>query len=295
MPYMTRLLPDLQAAFPRVDTVPGWETRGNSSFNPAVVVCHWTAGPRATTKRASLNVVVNGRPGLAGPLSQVYLDRAGIPVIVAAGRANHAGPGGWRGVVGNSGAYGIEAEAAGPDDWTNAQREAYPLLVAAMLRGLGRDAEWTCGHAEWATPTGRKQDINGWPMDAMRAEVAAILNGDDMPLSDADIQRIRHAILFDETILKSGVEGDQQKPTNLANQVLYAAAGVSTLMSRQVGYGKRIENTESLVKGLGADALKATIRDAVTSALKGTTPGAAIDPGAIAEHVADELARRMAG
>lgn len=175
MPFMTRLLPDLQKWFPRVDTVPGWESRGNASFAPAAVICHWTAGPAKTTKRASLNVVTNGRPGLSGPLAQVYLDRAGIPVIVAAGRANHAGAGSWRGITGNTGAYGIEAEAAGPADWTDAQRVAYPRLVAAMLQGLGRGAEFTCGHSEWATPKGRKQDINGWTMDDMRVSVAALL------------------------------------------------------------------------------------------------------------------------
>lgn len=180
MPFMTRLEDDLKAFFPRVDVVPGWQTRGSSSFAPAVVIAHWTAGPRGTTQRPSLNVCTNGRPGLAGPLCNVYLDKSGIPVIVAAGRANHAGAGSYKGVTGNSAAYGIEAESAGNNDWTAAQKAAYPRLIAAMLKGLGRTGDWTCGHNEWA-PT-RKIDINDWPMSAMRQQVTQILaeQEDDM-------------------------------------------------------------------------------------------------------------------
>jgi hypothetical protein len=170
---MTRLPKDLAAFGLRVETVPGWDTRGSSSFAPAGVVCHWTAGPAKTTKRPSLNVVLNGRPGLSGPLCNVYLARDGACVVVAAGRANHAGTGSWKHLIGNSAVYGIEAEAAGPKDWTEAQREAYPRLVAAMLNGLKRDASYACGHSEWAGP--RKQDIDGWPMTQMRADIKAVL------------------------------------------------------------------------------------------------------------------------
>lgn len=164
-----------------VEVVPGWEARSAGSFNPKGAVCHWTAGPRGTTARPSLGIVTKGRPDLPGPLCNVYLDRRGVAVVVAAGRANHAGTGGWRGLVGNSAVFGTEAEAAGPDDWTDAQRWAYPRVNAAYC-DLGRfGADMVCGHSEWAGP--RKTDINNYPMTAMRAQVAAILNGedDDMP------------------------------------------------------------------------------------------------------------------
>jgi hypothetical protein len=196
VPFMTRLPADLAAFGLRVETVPGWQTRGSSAFAPGCVVGHWTAGPRGTTKRPSLNVVLNGRPDLPGPLCNVYLTRDGVCVVVAAGRANHAGAGGFRGLVGNSAAYGVEAEAADNDDWTDAQRAAYPRLVAAMLHGLSRDASWFCGHSEWAGP--RKTDINGYTPGVLRSQAAAILANpqqeDDMPLSDSDIERIRRAV-----------------------------------------------------------------------------------------------------
>ena len=111
MPYMLGVPAAIAGQSVPVEVVPGWETRGNASFNPAAVVCHWTAGP-ITGDRPSLKICVEGRPGLPGPLSQVFLTRGGVAVVVAAGRANHAGVGGWRGVVGNSAAFGIEAESA---------------------------------------------------------------------------------------------------------------------------------------------------------------------------------------
>jgi len=180
---MTRLLADLKDAGLMVETVPGWETRGSAAFAPAGVTCHWTAGPRGTTRRPSLNVVTYGRPGLPGPLCNVYLDRRGIAVVVAAGRANHAGAGGWRGLVGNSAVFGTEAEAAGPDDWTADQRWAYPRVNAAYCDLGGFGPEMICGHSEWAGP--RKQDINGYTTDQLRTQVADILAGgdDDMPFT----------------------------------------------------------------------------------------------------------------
>lgn len=173
MPYQTRMPAALAARGLRVEVLPGWETRGSPSLNPRGVVCHWTAGPRGTTARPSLGVVVHGRPGLPGPLAQIYLDRSGVPVVVAAGRANHAGRGGWRGLSGNSSVFGIEAESAGEGDWTPAQQEAYPKVVAALLDLTGHDEGFACGHSEWA-PT-RKVDIGNWDMHAMRGQVAAIL------------------------------------------------------------------------------------------------------------------------
>jgi hypothetical protein len=79
MAYALNLPSALKARGLRVETVPGWETRSAGTFNPKGAVCHWTAGPRGTTKRASLGICINGRPDLPGPLCNVYLDRAGEP------------------------------------------------------------------------------------------------------------------------------------------------------------------------------------------------------------------------
>lgn len=180
MSHQTWIAANLRAYGLAVEEYAGWTTRGSSSFNPQGVVCHWTAGPCHATGRPSLATVVNGRPDVPGPLANVYFDRNGVCVVVAAGKANHAGEGGYKGLSGNSSVFGIEAEACGDGDWTPAQRDAYPVLVAALLDGVGRDASWTCGHNEWAPS--RKIDIRDWPMTRMRDEVALVLVGE--PPSD---------------------------------------------------------------------------------------------------------------
>lgn len=178
MPRKTNLVKCLEARGLKVEYVPGWSTRGSSSFNPKGVMAHWTAGPRNSKGRPSLRVVTNGRPGLPGPLCNVYLDRVGVAVVVAAGRANHGGNGVWKGAKGNSSFFGVEAEAADGDDWTDAQRESYPKVCAALLDAIKQsDASWVCGHSEYALPKGRKIDINGYTTAELRKQVAQVLDG----------------------------------------------------------------------------------------------------------------------
>jgi hypothetical protein len=179
MPRRTDIVAALQARGVPVEVIPGWQTRGSSSFAPKGVVCHWTAGPRGTTTRPSLNVCVNGRPDLPGPLCNVYLDRRGVAVVVAAGRANHAGTGGKDGLAGNSSVYGIEAECGGDGDWTAEQRKAYPRVVAALLDTVDAPASRAYGHHEWAP--NRKIDIRDYTMNRMRSEVASVLAADTNP------------------------------------------------------------------------------------------------------------------
>ena len=93
--------------------VDGWRDRGSSDFWPGGVVGHQTAGPAGGGDMPSLNTLIYGRPDLAGPLGNVGLGRSGTYYVVAAGRANHAGKGGWRGLTGNSSVLGIEAENDG--------------------------------------------------------------------------------------------------------------------------------------------------------------------------------------
>lgn len=171
-PRQTRLASHLRDRGLPVEVVSGWETRGSATFAPRGVVDHWTAGPK-TGDRPSLRICVEGRTGLAGPLCNVFLTRAGVCVVVAAGRANHAGAGSFRGLIGNSSVFGIEAEEDGDGNWTDAQRAVYPLLNAALLELARADWSMVCGHNEWATPPGRKVDIRTWTMPAMRAQTAA--------------------------------------------------------------------------------------------------------------------------
>ena len=156
-----------------VTEVEGWKLRGSANFDPKGVIAHHTAGnPKGDYP--SLKIVRDGRPGLPGPLSQIGLGRTGRVYVIASGRANHAGAGGWNGLSGNTSVIGIEAESVGTrDDWTDAQRRAYPILCAALLDGLGRDHRSLCAHREWAPR--RKVDPAFWDMDQMRRQVRELL------------------------------------------------------------------------------------------------------------------------
>lgn len=158
-----------------VTEVDGWETRGSSTFDPGGLVWHHTAGP-ATGDMPSLNILINGRDGLPGPLSQYGLGRSGRIYVVASGRANHAGPGGWNGLTGNGSVIGIEAEHTGKstDPWPGTQLASYRALSALIMVRLGVSTEFLCGHKEWAPA--RKPDPVSLNMDQERATVTRLIN-----------------------------------------------------------------------------------------------------------------------
>lgn len=179
MTYSLTWLPAvLRNAGCKVSEVPGWETRGRAEMGKVLgVICHHTAGPKLGNA-PSLNLIVKGRPDLAGPLSQLCLGRDGTFYVVAAGKCNHAGAGAWHGVtMGNSNMIGIEAENTGleGDPWPAMQLDAYARGVAAILAHSGVGAIMAAGHKEYALPKGRKSDPS-FDMDRFRTRVAAFLN-----------------------------------------------------------------------------------------------------------------------
>jgi hypothetical protein len=187
-------LPDALARFGlQVEVVPGWETRGSAAFNPGCTVGHHTAGSSRGI-RPSLRVVVEGRSDLPGPLCNTYTDRNGVAVVVAAGRANHAGRGGFRGLVGNSAAIGHEAEDEGDGHWTRAQLDAFPRVHAAHLWLLRRDASWYCSHRTW---TPRKPDPAGLPDTDLQRQIHHLLTtgGADMDAHERKLLEEVHAAL----------------------------------------------------------------------------------------------------
>jgi hypothetical protein len=174
----------LKLAGLKVSPVPGWQTRSSSDAGKIFgVICHHTVGPR-TGNMPSLNTLIKGRPDLPGPLAQLGLGRDGTYFIIAAGRANHAGRGIWKGVTnGNSNFIGIEAENTGVGNdfpWPEVQMDAYRRGVAAILRHIGRNADFCAGHKEYALTNagklGRKTDPD-FDMVAFRKGVAEILSG----------------------------------------------------------------------------------------------------------------------
>lgn len=163
----------------KVGKVDGWEQRGRGEMGKVEgVICHHTGGP-ILGNMPSLKTLILGRSDLPGPLAQLGLGRDGAFYVIASGRCNHAGAGTWKGFNnGNANFIGIEAENPGKptDVWPEVQMDAYRRGVAAILRHIGKSAEWCAGHKEYALPLGRKPDPH-FNMDQFRTEVASILDG----------------------------------------------------------------------------------------------------------------------
>lgn len=150
-----------------------WKIRGSTTFAPRGVVLHHTAGA-STGDIPSLDVLVRGRADLPGPLCHIGLARSGRCYVIAAGRANHAGTGGWRGLTGNTSVFGIEAENNGSQPWPARQLEVFPIAAAALLSLTpARDPELVCAHREWAPS--RKPDPHGIDMGGFRRRVAQLV------------------------------------------------------------------------------------------------------------------------
>jgi N-acetyl-anhydromuramyl-L-alanine amidase AmpD len=151
----------------RVVGYKGWETRGSPTMaeRPSLLMQHHTAG----VGRGVLDLLANGRSDLAGPLCHVCPRPNGEMVVIASGKANHAGKGSWQPADGplitsSTQCIGFENEHQGTSayPWPPAQLEAIEIGTAAILHHIGRSHERSVLHKEWAKPPGRKPDPVGW-------------------------------------------------------------------------------------------------------------------------------------
>jgi len=205
---LTWLAKVLQDAGLKVAEVDGWKTRGRADMGIVKgVLCHHTAG-RLEGNMPSLRVLIDGTSKLTGPLANLGLGRDGTFYVVAAGRANHAGSGEWRGVTsGNSQLIGIEAENTGERTgskkdfpWPEVQMEAYERGVAALLTHLGAEPIMCCGHKEYAP--NRKIDPT-FEMGPFRTRVAGLMAGTIAPRPPIPSQDAH-----DRPTLRRGAKGD---------------------------------------------------------------------------------------
>lgn len=127
---------------------------------------HHTAGA-ARGNAPSLGVCISGRRDLPGPLCNVLIGRDLTCYVIAAGRANHAGPGSWGGAVGNSSVYGIEIENVGTpkESWSGDMLDV-STQAAAALADDRIPHNMICQHKEWAPR--RKIDMHTISGDAFR-------------------------------------------------------------------------------------------------------------------------------
>lgn len=166
----------------------GWKARGRDAFYPRGVVVHATAGGTSQGNSSAWSVLVNGREGLAGPISQVMLERGTHRWRpVASGASNHVKVG-WAGPhrgFGNRELLGIEWHHNNLDEPVTEQAlEVYARGVAAICRHLDLGVDRVVLHKEHQP--GEKTDTI-FDANAFRARVARHLNGtaeDDMSWDD---------------------------------------------------------------------------------------------------------------
>lgn len=189
MSYHTGVVEALRDYDLTVRFYPGWETAGSPTFAPRGHVLHHDAFNRWTTPPPMLK---DGRPDLAGPLCNTALDSDGVVWMVAAGRANHAGTGGWMGLYGNTSVWGTEANNNGTGlVWPDAQIAAYSSLAAAVGDYFGFPPDMNCRHAEWTSrkidPWGPWADGHRWEHHAAHFRYLVAQGGLDMPLNATDL------------------------------------------------------------------------------------------------------------
>jgi hypothetical protein len=195
-----------------VHELPGWKTRGKGDgFGPIRgITCHATAGSIHSTDSGELRTLVRGRPGLSGPIAQLYLSRSGDWHVVASGRCNHNFVG-WAGPnrgFGNSSLLGIEAQHSNRDSepWTERQYESYVRGVAALARRLDVPVTRIGGHKEHQpAPAPKDKSSKTDPtfvMKRFREDVTKALGGkligedvDDMTPEQAKQLRDSHFVL----------------------------------------------------------------------------------------------------
>ena len=183
---LSNLADILRSAGLTVVETQGWASRGYAGQDlqdVRGVLWHHTATNRNAfngSDAPTLNMCINGRSDLPGPLCNIVFGRNGTVYLVAAGVANHAGAGSASGIptdMGNHYLIGIEMESSGisPWDWTADQLRVAPYLGAALEEAYGADLQ--LGHLEYSSQG--KIDPAGWPggMDGLRASINTVLGG----------------------------------------------------------------------------------------------------------------------
>lgn len=157
----------LRAAGQTVIETDQWQGRGDPLTELRAIVCHHTATKPSASDAAVARILIRGRSDLKGPLANLGLDRDGHWWLIAAGKANHNGPGQY----GNQ-TVGIEAFNDGVGEpWPAVQIEAWTKGCAAICEHFGVPVDRVLAHRE--TDPGRKVDPKNLDMGWFRLQVAA--------------------------------------------------------------------------------------------------------------------------
>lgn len=201
--YQTEMASALRDYGLSVVEVEGWRRRGSEHFRPVASMDHHTAGARIGNL-PSLRILINGRTGLPGPLCNCAQARDNRIFVIAAGRANHAGRGSYRGLSGNSKFFGLEREHVGTasEAWRADSHETAARVHAALLDVAGQaDSSMCVRHATYAPD--RKVDTFG----VSDAELHALIERTRQEMEGDVDQETRAAIFQTRDWLRLLIEG----------------------------------------------------------------------------------------
>ncbi|MEU5853926.1 peptidoglycan recognition family protein [Nocardiopsis dassonvillei] len=258
MPYLTTLAAAARRTGYPVVEVSGWKSRGHGP-QPAVlgIVAHHTAGWN------DMHVVRDGRSGLPGPLSQIWLKRDGTIYVVAAGRCWHNAPS-LSNHHTNSNSIGIEAENDGRAPWPARQLDSYKRLCAELCREYNLSASRVKGHRE---VNSGKPDPHSINMNDFRADIARLISaGPGAPTASEEdpliglregskgegvkaVQRLIVQAGRGDMLGKSGVDGDWGPATSKA------------LLATRKDVGSKVDKADSMTGEAYAQLLVAMARD----------------------------------
>lgn len=238
----------------------GWRDRGYGDFDtfrPRGFVDHHTAGAPSGWA-PSLGTVARGRADVPGPLSQLFTPRNPQGKhnvhVVAAGRANHAGAGGWAGLVGNSSVVGHERENVGTaaEPWQPWQTEDAVLVAACVLDGLRRyenvDAQpgHYSEHKEWAPA--RKSDAHTISGSSMRAAIGVAIPRGSAELPAPTTQEDNDEMFY--VINYGGGAGRWAYFPQTNTKVLITSGAALAEIEKAKGYGGRVEMAEDDLRAI---------------------------------------------
>ncbi|MGW1678870.1 peptidoglycan recognition protein family protein [Saccharopolyspora sp. NPDC002376] len=193
----------LRAAGLTVVETDGWRERTATSGPqpaPVGVLEHHTATPASREDPApSVQLCIDGRPDLAGPLCHAVIGFDGVVHMIAAGRANHAGEAKASGPNpegdGNTLYVGFEWDYDGVDQGPSPEQYSAALKATrAVLDHLGRPMDAARGHKE--TSVTGKIDPGHVDMDRFRADLGNKDREDQMtPNQDAILRRLEQELL----------------------------------------------------------------------------------------------------
>jgi hypothetical protein len=181
---------------------PGWTSRGRDGLNPRCIVEHDTSDGARLSRGRMLDILRNGHGAISGnAIANDAVLPDGEVVVLASGVAWHAGQSRWDGLSGmNVNGLGTEYQRFAGDPLADVQLHAGRIWTRARMAAFTIPSRRVCEHSECAIPAGRKVDrssrpgvrISGatWRASLVAPPTPTPVPEDDMPLSDADVEKV---------------------------------------------------------------------------------------------------------